>query len=88
MTDDRDLNMSIARQLGEINRETGEFVAGILCDTISRGKQITFATKLSDLALTIKERATGEANLGSLIEGEIVDDRSTSAGGLADSSGS
>ncbi|WP_084093325.1 hypothetical protein [Amycolatopsis rifamycinica] len=84
MNDDRKLNMLIVRQLGDVNRLTGEFVAGILDGSISKEDQIAFATKLTDLAGFIKQRATGEVERGSVIEGEVQDDCGTSSAGSAD----
>jgi hypothetical protein len=70
--DRRDLSMDIVRQLKDINNDTGQFVAGILSDDISREDQITFALRLVRLAEHIKERAQSTA--GMVIEGGIVDD--------------
>ena len=86
MSHDRNLDMSIVRQLSDINRSTGEFVAGILSNTIP-DEQIRFATLLTDLAMTIKERITGDADRGSVIEGQIQDSHNASDRNLTDDSG-
>lgn len=70
--DRHDLNMSIARQLKDINDDAGEFVTGVLSDDISREDQIVFALRLVRLAEHIKQRADSTA--GMVIEGGVVDD--------------
>ena len=44
--DRRDLDMSIVRQVKDINNDAGAFVAGVLSDDISRDDQIVFALRL------------------------------------------
>ncbi|SCF71856.1 MULTISPECIES: hypothetical protein [unclassified Streptomyces] len=70
--DRRDLNMGIVQQLKDITGDTGQFVAGILSDHISRDEQITFALRLVRLAEHIKQRA--ESAAGMVVEGGVVDD--------------
>lgn len=70
--DRHDLSMGIVRQLKDINNDTGQFVAGMLSDDISREDQITFALRLVRLAEHIKQRADSTA--GMVIEGGVVDD--------------
>ncbi|MGH3613432.1 MAG: hypothetical protein ACRDRK_12745 [Pseudonocardia sp.] len=70
--DRRDLSMGIVRQLRDINKEAGVFVAGVLSDDISREDQITFALRLVTLAERIKDRADSTA--GMVIEGGVFDD--------------
>ena len=70
--DRRDLDMSIVRQLKDINNDAGAFVAGVLSDDISRDDQIVFALRLVRPAEHIKERADQTA--GMVIEGGVVDD--------------
>jgi hypothetical protein len=70
--DRHDLDMSIARQLKDINNDAGAFVAGVLSDDVSRDDQIVFALRLVRLAEHIKQRADSTA--GMVIEGGVVDD--------------
>lgn len=67
-----DLNMAIARGLKDINQASGNFIAGVLSDDISKEDQITFALRLVDLAIAIKQRAN--KTVGMVIEGSVTDD--------------
>lgn len=76
--DARDRDMSIVRQLKDINQESGAFGAGVLSDDLSKDDQIDFAIQLVGLAIAIKQRAEGTA--GMAIEGNVTDDGRTSGG--------
>ncbi len=71
--DMHDLNMSILTQLNAINKDVGDFSAGVLSNDISHDDQIAFAHRLVDLAEAIRERALRTPRM--VIEG-VVDDRS------------
>lgn len=71
--DVRDRDMSIVQQLKDINQGAGVFVAGVLADDLTKEEQIAFATRLVDLSIAIKERATSTAGL--VVEGSVLDDR-------------
>lgn len=68
-----DLAELILLQLKSINQDVGKFVAGVLSNDISDEEQIAFASRLVDLAITIKERVEGTAGL--VIEGSVIDVR-------------
>jgi hypothetical protein len=70
--DSRDLNMGIVQQLKDITGDTGQFVAGILSDDISREDQTLFALRLMRLAGHIQQRAQSTA--GMVVEGGVLHD--------------
>lgn len=61
--DRRDPSMGIVRQLKDINNDTGQFVADILSDDISREDQAVFALRLVQLAGHIRQRADSTAGM-------------------------
>ncbi|MDQ3275201.1 MAG: hypothetical protein M3Q39_09295 [Actinomycetota bacterium] len=68
---DHDQTMSILQELNDISNATGEFVTGVLEDSLTYEEQITFALRLVGLAERIKERADQTPVL--VIEGDLID---------------
>jgi hypothetical protein len=70
-----DLDEVIILQLRGLVADTGEFIAGVLCDDLTDAKQISFAHRLVDAAEAIRDRATQPQ----VIEGSVTDDRTGAA---------
>ncbi|MGH3625189.1 MAG: hypothetical protein ACRDQ5_25945 [Sciscionella sp.] len=70
--DTRDIDMAILDQIRRINHDTAEFATGILTNELNEEDQISFAQRLVELAIAIKERATSRACV--VVEGSIVHD--------------
>ncbi len=72
----------ILEELRSVNNDTGQFVAGILSDDLSRDDQIAFALRLVVLAEHIKDRAMQSP--GMIVEGAVIDDDSHTRTGTPD----
>lgn len=70
--DRREFAIAIARQLRDITREAGPFVAGILSGDIHSDQQVAFAQPLRRLAELIREQA--DSPDGMVIDGDTLDD--------------
>jgi hypothetical protein len=68
---DHDETMSILRELKDISNATGDFVAGVLGDSLSYEEQVTFALRLVRLAERIKDRADRTPVM--VVEGDVID---------------
>jgi len=70
-----ELDEVIILQLRGLVADTGEFIAGVICDDLTDAKQISFAHRLVDAAEAIKDRVTPPQ----VVEGSVIDGRTDAA---------
>ncbi|MBX7268810.1 hypothetical protein KIF24_24175 [Micromonospora sp. Llam7] len=71
-----DETMAILRELKDISNASGEFVTGILEDSLTYDEQINFALRLVRLAEQIKARAD---RTPVVVDGEVINGNSSRA---------